>query len=255
MMSRIPIATLLAASLLLLCQVTSPVYGQIFNGETIIAVPTGSNFVTTDILPSFLPDTSKLTSTDGSKTSGGSTTAPPAPSSAPTTPPLPASIQPYTTMASEAAPAPVVTPLPLPTAPAMFPQNVSSCSTCYGMFPTLSRCNVIANTDTFPITASTTIPSLLPFLKCICTYKALDAYPYCIDCFTKTKQPDQLNVLQANHLENYMDALQQMCGATYNGNKALDARSAAEQLRSGLLGSVVSTEAFMGFLLGVYVAL
>ncbi|KAF9361449.1 hypothetical protein BGX26_003193 [Mortierella sp. AD094] len=98
-------------------------------------------------------------------------------------------------MAPGGFPVGAATPLPLPTTPALFPQNISTCSTCYGMFPTLSRCN------------------------CICTYKALDAYPYCIDCFTKTQQLNQLNVLQANHLENYVDAFRQLCGATYNGNK------------------------------------
>ncbi|KAF9939566.1 hypothetical protein BGZ75_006172 [Mortierella antarctica] len=87
------------------------------------------------------------------------------------------------------------------------------------MFPTLSRCNVIANTNTFPVTANTTYESLLPFLKCICTRKALDTYPYCLDCFTKTRQLDQLNVLQANHLDNYSDAFRQLCGVTYNGNR------------------------------------
>jgi len=87
------------------------------------------------------------------------------------------------------------------------------------MFSTLSRCNVIANTNTFPVTANTTYESLLPFLKCICTFKALEAYPYCIDCFQKTQQLNQLNVLQAYHLENYVDAFHQLCGVTYNGNK------------------------------------
>ncbi|KAF9955753.1 hypothetical protein BGZ72_003434 [Mortierella alpina] len=108
------------------------------------------------------------------------------------------------------------------------------------MFPTLSRCNVIANTNTFPVTANTTHESLLPFLKCICTRKALDTYPYCLDCLTKTRQLDQLNVLQANHLENYSDAFHQLCGATFNGNKD-PTKSRASSSLSGTLaeGSVV----------------
>ncbi|KAG0372650.1 hypothetical protein BGX24_012760 [Mortierella sp. AD032] len=59
----------------------------------------------------------------------------------------------------------------------------------------------------------------MPFLQCICTFKALDAYPYCVDCFAKTQQPTQLNVLQANHLINYIDAFRQLCGVTHNGNR------------------------------------
>ncbi|KAF9175633.1 hypothetical protein BGX20_002960 [Mortierella sp. AD010] len=151
-------------------------------------------------------------------TSTATITTPPLPP-APTTPPPPVPLQPYTTMVPSGSPVGAGTPLLLPTTPALFPQNVSTCSTCYDMFPTLSRCNVIANTGTFPIMPNTTYQSLLPFLKCICTYKALDVYPYCIDCFTKTQQLNQLNVLQANHLENYVDAFRQLCGVTYNGNK------------------------------------
>ncbi|CAO3575083.1 unnamed protein product [Mortierella alpina] len=140
---------------------------------------------------------------------------PPPPSSSSPPPPL----QPYTGTEPAAPAVAFVGPLPLPTTPATFPQNISTCSTCYSMFPTLSRCNVIANTNTFPITTNTTYESLLPFLKCICTLKALDTYPYCLDCFVKTRQLDQLNVLQANHLDNYADAFHQLCGVTYNGNR------------------------------------
>ncbi|KAG0097598.1 hypothetical protein BGZ93_002387 [Podila epicladia] len=162
-----------------------------------------------------MPSDGKSSSTATSN----STTTPP---SAPTAPPPPIPVQPYTTLGPGVFPIAPAAPLPLPTTPALFPQNISTCSTCYGMFSTLSRCNVIANTNTFPITPNTTYASLLPFLKCICTYKALDAYPYCIDCFAKTQQLAQLNVLQANHLENYMDAFHQLCGVTYNGNKVPD---------------------------------
>ncbi|KAG0206079.1 AMP deaminase [Mortierella sp. GBA30] len=146
---------------------------------------------------------------------------------APSAPAPPVLVQPYGTTVPGPATAPFAGPLQLPTTPAVFPPNVSTCSTCYGMFNTLSRCNVIANTGTFPITANTTYESLLPFLRCICTFKALDTYPYCVDCFTKTHQPDQLNVLQANHLDNYSDAFQQLCGATYNGNKVPSASQAS----------------------------
>ncbi|KAK3828452.1 MAG: hypothetical protein J3Q66DRAFT_13399 [Benniella sp.] len=158
-------------------------------------------------------------------------------------------------MDSNNAPVAAFTPLPLPTAPALFPQNISSCSTCYVMFPTLSRCNVIANSDTFPITANTTHQSLLPFLKCICTYKALDKYLYCIDCLTRTQQLGQLNVLQANHLENYVDAFRQMCGATYNGNKAPDTRSSAvvrvqtRSLGGGIMTALASVLLVVRFVL------
>ncbi|KAF9291323.1 hypothetical protein BGZ68_004411 [Mortierella alpina] len=166
---------------------------------------------------------------------------PPSPPS-PSTPRPP--LQPYTT--DPAAPAVAfVGPLPLPTTPATFPQNISTCSTCYSMFPTLSRCNVIANTNTFPVTANTTYESLLPFLKCICTRKALDTYPYCLDCLTKTRQLDQLNVLQANHLENYSDAFHQLCGVTYNGN-----RDPSKSRASSLAGTLAEgTVVLMGLAL------
>ncbi|KAG0333788.1 hypothetical protein BG000_008877 [Podila horticola] len=200
------------------------VQAQIFNGGNMVA-PVGSNFITSDILPTFVAptDASKPSaSSDGKSsptaTSNSTITTPPP---APTIPPPPVPVQPYTTLGPGVFPTSAA-PLPLPTTPALFPQNISTCSTCYGMFSTLSRCNVIANTNTFPITPNTTYASLLPFLKCICTYKALDAYPYCIDCFAKTQQLAQLNVLQANHLENYMDAIHQLCGVTYNGNKVPD---------------------------------
>lgn len=116
------------------------------------------------------------------------------------------------------------------------------------MFPTLSRCNVIVNTEGVAITSNTTYESLMPFLKCICTFKALDAYPYCIDCFTKTQQQGQLNVLQAIHLNNYVDAFRQLCGATFNGNKVPTARSAAAEGKRGrfeVLMIVVTGALFM----------
>ena len=198
---------------------------QIYNGGDMVA-PVGSSFIASDILPTFvtttdapMPSSPSDNKSSSTSTSNSTTTTPPL---APTTPPPPIPVQPYTTPAPGVFPITPAAPLPLPTTPALFPQNISTCSTCYGMFPTLSRCNVIANTDTFPITPNSTYASLLPFLKCICTYKVLDAYPYCIDCFTKTQQLAQLNVLQANHLENYMDAIHQLCGVTYNGNKVPD---------------------------------
>ncbi|KAF9585855.1 hypothetical protein BGW38_000411 [Lunasporangiospora selenospora] len=210
------------------------VHGQILNGNNVIAGPPEGSFVppppNVGIPPAQptsnggLKPTGTTTVEDPSKpangTSSPTTTAPPPPM--PTTPPPPVPVQPFTTIGFGPYPVPVASPLPLPTTPALFPQNISSCSICYGMFPTLSRCNVIANQDTYPITPNSTYESLLPYLKCICTYKALDAYPYCIDCFTKTQQLNQLNVLQANHLENYVDAFRQMCGATFNGNKIPD---------------------------------
>ncbi|KAF9299463.1 hypothetical protein BGZ74_008907 [Mortierella antarctica] len=211
----------------LLVQLHSPwfvVQAQIYNGGDMVA-PAGSNFIASDVPAKFVATTETIkssTSSDGksssTETSNSTTTIPPAP----TTPPPPIPVQPYTTLGPGVVPLTPADPLPLPTTPALFPQNISTCSTCYGMFSTLSRCNVIANTNTFPITPNTTYASLLPFLKCICTYKALDAYPYCIDCFAKTQQLAQLNVLQANHLENYMDAIHQLCGVTYNGNKVPD---------------------------------
>ncbi|GJJ69651.1 hypothetical protein EMPS_01999 [Entomortierella parvispora] len=223
--------------LALLC--LSPVaHGQIFNGGNVIPIPpAGGNFnpITDAPLTYIIPDTpvtptssSSSTPSSSSQTQSTNATAtPPPPPPAPTTPPPPIPVQPYMTMGPNTYQAPVTGPLPLPTTPALFPQNISTCSTCYGMFSTLSRCNVIANTNTFPVTANTTYESLLPFLKCICTYKALEVYPYCIDCFQKTQQLNQLNVLQAYHLENYVDAFHQLCGVTYNGNKvAINAASA-----------------------------
>ncbi|KAF9976588.1 hypothetical protein BGZ73_008259 [Actinomortierella ambigua] len=131
-------------------------------------------------------------------------------------PPVP--VQPFTTQG--VGPFPTAHgPLPLPTTPAWFPQNISSCTMCYGHFQTLSRCNAIANSGMFPVTSNTTYADLLPFLKCICTYKVLDTYPFCIDCLNRTQQLNQLNVLQAFHLESYQDAFHQLCGATHNGNR------------------------------------
>ncbi|KAF9433928.1 hypothetical protein BGZ76_008800 [Entomortierella beljakovae] len=121
-------------------------------------------------MPSGNSSSANSTATHGNATA--TTTIPPP---SPTVPPPPIPVQPYTVMAPGGFPVGAGTPLPLPTTPALFPQNISTCSTCYGMFPTLSRCNVIANSDTFPITPNTTYQSLLPFLKCICTFKALEA--------------------------------------------------------------------------------
>ncbi|KAF9929364.1 AMP deaminase [Linnemannia zychae] len=186
--------------------------------------PTQANIITTDVIPTFItteppkPTPSTSGSSKNSTTINSTSTTTVATTTTTTIPP-PVPVQPYTTWAPGSGPIPVATPLPLPTSPAMFPQNISTCSTCYGMFPTLSRCNVVANTNTFPITPNTTYATLMPFLQCICTFKALDAYPYCVDCFARTQQPTQLNVLQANHLINYIDAFRQLCGVTYNGNK------------------------------------
>ncbi|KAG0233902.1 hypothetical protein BGW41_001343 [Actinomortierella wolfii] len=141
----------------------------------------------------------------------------PAPTATPHVLP-PVAVQPFTTSAIGAFPS-VQGPLPLPTQSAWFPQNISSCIMCYGQFQTLSRCNVIANSGVFPVTPNTTYADLMPFLKCICSYKALSMYPYCIDCFNQTQQLNQLNVLQAYHLENYQEAFRQLCGATVNGNR------------------------------------
>ncbi|KAF9099155.1 hypothetical protein BGX23_003748 [Mortierella sp. AD031] len=198
---------------------------QIFNGNDVVAAPTGGNIITQDVFPAFVttePPPKPSATSSGSNKRGSMTdsiiTTPPVPTITTTIPP-PVPVQPYTTWAPGADQIPAASPLPLPTSPALFPQNISTCSMCYGMFPTLSRCNVIANTNTFPITPNTTYASLMPFLQCICTFKALDAYPYCVDCFAKTQQASQLNVLQANHLINYIDAFRQLCGVTYNGNK------------------------------------
>ncbi|KAG0317863.1 hypothetical protein BGZ99_006055 [Dissophora globulifera] len=237
--SRISLAALLASVLACLLSLhTTPAHGQIFNGNNVVAIATGGSILTTDIVPNFAPGggVSAPTATPiaggmPAVTSNITTTAPPPPPPpVPTTPPPPIVIQPYTTTTSGVAvvvPVSATGPLPMPSTPATFPQNISTCSTCYPMFPTLSRCNVIGNSDTFPITPNSTYVSLLPFLKCICTYKALDAYPYCIDCFTKTQQLSQLNVLQANHIENYVDAFRQLCGVTYNGNKVPNGASRA----------------------------
>ncbi|KAG0039910.1 hypothetical protein BGZ82_006167 [Podila clonocystis] len=226
--------------IVLLIQLLSPgfvIQAQIYNGGNVVA-PVGSNFIASDVLPTFVttPGASKPSaSSDGKSTaSSNATTTPPAP----TAPPPPIPVQPYTTLGPGVFPIAPAAPLPLPTTPALFPQNISTCSTCYGMFSTLSRCNVIANTNTFPITPNTTYASLLPFLKCICTYKALDAYPYCIDCFTKTQQLTQLNVLQANHLENYMDAFYQLCGVTYNGNKVPDSATRLSKVSTWTQGGL-----------------
>ncbi|KAF9156733.1 hypothetical protein BG015_002092 [Linnemannia schmuckeri] len=212
----------LALHLCLLC-LSSFTDAQIFNGNNVVAAPTKANIITTDIIPTFITtEALKPTSTSsGSKnsTATGNSTLTPTATMTTTTIPPPVPIQPYTTWAPGSGPIPVASPLPLPTSPALFPQNISTCSTCYGMFPTLSRCNVVANSNTFPITPNTTYATLMPFLQCICTFKALDAYPYCVDCFAKTQQPTQLNVLQANHLINYIDAFRQLCGVTYNGNR------------------------------------
>ncbi|KAF8949536.1 hypothetical protein BGZ52_005693 [Haplosporangium bisporale] len=250
MASRNMWSILLIGLLVQLLSLDYTTQAQIFNGGEMVA-PAGSNFIASDIPPTFVATTEapkSSTSSDGKSSStsaSNSTTTTPPP--APTTPPPPIPVQPYTTLGPGVFPITPAAPLPLPTTPALFPQNISSCSTCYGMFPTLSRCNVIANTNTFPITPNTTYESLLPFLKCICTYKVLDAYPYCIDCFTKTQQLAQLNVLQANHLENYMDAIHQLCGVTYNGNKASDSAmrlskvSAVTQSGLTLVALLVST--------------
>ncbi|KAG0278724.1 hypothetical protein BGZ95_003313 [Linnemannia exigua] len=195
---------------------------QIYNGNNVVAAPSKANIITSDIIPTFITiDAPKPTATlSGGKNSGtANSTNTTIVIATTTTVPPPVPVQPYTTWAPGAGPIPVATPLPLPTSPALFPQNISTCSTCYGMFPTLSRCNVVANTNTFPITPNTTYATLTPFLQCICTFKALDAYPYCVDCFAKTQQPTQLNVLQANHLINYIDAFRQLCGVTHNGNR------------------------------------
>ncbi|KAF9127772.1 hypothetical protein BGW39_005632 [Mortierella sp. 14UC] len=212
----------LALHLCVLC-LLSLTDAQIFNGNNVVAAPTKANIVTSDVIPTFITtEAPKPTATlsDGKNpgTANNNTNAP-APVTITTTIPPPVPVQPYTTLALGGGPIQVATPLPLPTSPALFPQNISTCSTCYGMFPTLSRCNVVANTNTFPITPNTTYATLMPFLQCICTFKALDAYPYCVDCFAKTQQPSQLNVLQANHLINYIDAFRQLCGVTYNGNR------------------------------------
>ncbi|KAI1296081.1 hypothetical protein EDD11_007590 [Mortierella claussenii] len=247
---RVPYATLVTALFAsFLCLLSTPAHGQIFNGNNVVAIPKGTGIITNDIYPSFVatadpPAHTGMPAGDGvtkgstdpsSSNATASTNAPPLSS------PPPVIVQPYTTMAPGGFPVSPTTPLPLPATPAVFPQNILTCSTCYGMFPTLSRCNVIANTDTFPILPNTTYQSLLPFLKCVCTFKALEAYPYCLDCFQKTQQPDQLNVLRANHLENYMDAFRQLCGITYNGNKAPDAKNSADvaRIRGGMLARVI----------------
>ncbi|KAF9428421.1 hypothetical protein BGZ94_002440 [Podila epigama] len=201
--------------LALLMTIVEQGYAQIFNGNQVVE-PVGTQFIASDILPTFVPTTSARHSSDSKPNAGSSSSTAPSASSTPG-PPIP--IAPFTSQVEGGASPAMTGPLILPTTPAMFPQNITSCSTCYGMFSTLSRCNVVANTNTFPITTNTTYKSLMPFLKCICTYKALNTYPYCVDCFAKTQQPTQLNVLQANHLENYMDAFHQLCGVTYNGNR------------------------------------
>ncbi|KAG0293241.1 hypothetical protein BGZ96_003121 [Linnemannia gamsii] len=212
---------ILALHLCLLCLV-SLTDAQIYNGNNVVAAPT-ANIITTDIIPTFIttepPKPAATSSGKHDSTAANNGTLAPVATTATTTIPPPVPVQPYTTLAPGSGPLPVASPLPLPTSPALFPQNISTCSTCYGMFPTLSRCNVVANSNTFPITPNTTYATLMPFLQCICTFKALDAYPYCVDCFAKTQQPTQLNVLQANHLINYIDAFRQLCGVTYNGNK------------------------------------
>ena len=219
---RFFIPTLLAIVQLCVLCLVSVTDAQIFNGNNVVAAPTGS-IIASDVIPTFItteapkPTSASSGGKGSSSTNSTSTTA--YTTTTTTTIPPPVPVQPYTTWAPGSGPMPVATPLPLPTSPAMFPQNISTCSTCYGMFPTLSRCNVIANSNTFPITPNSTYATLMPFLQCICTFKALDAYPYCVDCFTKTQQPTQLNVLQANHLINYIDAFRQLCGVTYNGNK------------------------------------
>ncbi|KAG0305347.1 hypothetical protein BGZ97_001141 [Linnemannia gamsii] len=214
--------TLFLALYLCLFSLVSLTNAQIYNGNNVVAAPTTANIITTDIIPTFVtaePPRPIATSSGShnSTAANNSTLAPVIPTTTTIPPPVP--VQPYTTWAPGSGPLPAASPLPLPTSPALFPQNISTCSTCYGMFPTLSRCNVVANSNTFPITPNTTYATLMPFLQCICTFKALDAYPYCVDCFAKTQQPTQLNVLQANHLINYIDAFRQLCGVTYNGNK------------------------------------
>ncbi|KAF9194526.1 AMP deaminase [Haplosporangium sp. Z 767] len=205
--------------LLLAVLPSTTTHGQIYNGGNIVAAPGAPNTVTSDTMPAVSPGPDETTKPVPSST------APPLP--APPAPPAPLPpIAPYTATPHSDSSAQAAGQLPLPTTPADFPQNIPSCSTCYGMYPTLSRCNVIANTNTFPITNNTTHESLLPFLKCICTFKALDTYPDCVDCFKRTQQTIQLNVLRAYHLSNYMDAFQQLCGATFNGNKAPNASSA-----------------------------
>ncbi|KAF9911025.1 hypothetical protein EC991_004897 [Linnemannia zychae] len=244
----------LAFHLCVLCLV-SITDAQIFNGNNVVAVPSKANIVTTDIIPTFITtEAPKATSTSsGGKNSGSASNSSNSTTAVVTTttipPPVP--VLPYTTLAPGGGPMPIATPLPLPTSPALFPQNISTCSTCYGMFPTLSRCNVVANTNTFPITPNTTYATLMPFLQCICTFKALDAYPYCVDCFAKTQQPTQLNVLQANHLINYIDAFRQLCGVTYNGNKipgSSGGRLEPMNTKSGALLAVLAGILVMNFM-------
>ncbi|KAF9160427.1 hypothetical protein DFQ26_005529 [Actinomortierella ambigua] len=219
-----------AVAMLLLC--TPPGSAQINNSGALVENPTKERAITHDSAPASIPGTTHTVTApppaiitiyiNGSIPLNGTLiniTAPPM--LPPTTtsyvlPPVP--VQPFTTQGVGAFPTPSG-PLPLPTTPAWFPQNISSCTMCYGQFQTLSRCNALANEGLFPVTTNTTYAELMPFLKCICTYKALDMYPYCIDCLSRTQQLNQLNVLQAYHLESYQDAFHQLCGSTFNGNK------------------------------------